>query len=125
MFTFQDEPENYTTNPDTVVYMPHCDLSLFERFLKDNWFPERIPNIILVGNTLSDYADKCVFFASTDAANSHETVCRPTGCQQFILVYRSWVISFRYLRLCETDRRFSALSGESADTKVGFTLLGV
>jgi len=58
VFTFQAEPENYATNPDTVVYMPHCDLSLFERFLRDNWFPERIPNIILVGNTLSDYADK-------------------------------------------------------------------
>ena len=57
-FTFQAEPENYTTNPDTVAYMPHCDLSLFERFLRDNWFPERIPSIILVGNTLSDYADK-------------------------------------------------------------------
>jgi len=57
VFTFQDEPENYTTGPDTVAYMPHCDLSLFERFLRDNWFPERIPNIILVGNTLSDYAD--------------------------------------------------------------------
>ena len=56
--TFQAEPENYATNPDTVVYMPHCDLSLFERFLRDNWFPERIQNIILVGNTLSDYADK-------------------------------------------------------------------
>jgi len=56
--TFQAEPENYVTSPDTVVYMPHCDLSLFETFLRDNWFPERISNIILVGNNLSDHADK-------------------------------------------------------------------
>jgi len=58
MFTFQAEPENYTTSPDTVVYMPHCDLSLFETFLRDNWFSGRISNIILVGNDLSDHADQ-------------------------------------------------------------------
>jgi len=51
------EPENYATSSDTVAYMPHCELSLFEQFLKDNWFRERIPSLILVGNTLSDYAD--------------------------------------------------------------------
>jgi hypothetical protein len=58
--TFQAEPENYATGPGTVAYMPHCDLSLFERFLRDNWFPERLSDIILVGNNLSDYADKWV-----------------------------------------------------------------
>ena len=58
MFVFQAEPENYATSPDTVVYMPHCELSLFERFLNDNWSRERVPNLVLVGNTLSDYADK-------------------------------------------------------------------
>ena len=58
MLVFQAEPENYATSRDTVAYMPHCELSLFETFLKDNWFPERISNLILVGNTLSDYADK-------------------------------------------------------------------
>jgi len=51
------EPESYATSSDTVAYMPHCDLPLFEKFLRDNWIPERISNIILVGNTLSDYAD--------------------------------------------------------------------
>lgn len=58
MLAFQAEPEVYATDPDTVAYMPHCELSLFETFLKDNWFPEKISNITLVGNTLSDYADK-------------------------------------------------------------------
>ncbi|KAF9653037.1 hypothetical protein BDM02DRAFT_2126055 [Thelephora ganbajun] len=51
------EPENYEASSDTVAYMPHCDLSLFETFLRDNWFPGRISNIVLVGNNLSDYAD--------------------------------------------------------------------
>ena len=60
MTTFQVEPEGYATSPDTVAYMPHCDLSLFETFLRDNWIPERISSIILVGNTLSDYVDKWV-----------------------------------------------------------------
>lgn len=50
-------PETYTAGPNTVAYMPHCDLSLFETFLKDNWHPDAISNIILVGNNLSDYAD--------------------------------------------------------------------
>lgn len=68
---FQAEPENYTTNPDTVAYMPHCDLSLFEAFLRDNWFPERIRNIILVGNTLSDYADKSVSCSLPQARQIH------------------------------------------------------
>lgn len=58
VFTFQAEPEGYATSPNTVAYMPHCDLPLFETFLRDNWFPERIPSIIFVGNTLSGYADK-------------------------------------------------------------------
>lgn len=57
---FQAEPKNYAVDANTVVYMPHCDLSLFETFLRDNWAPEMIPNIVLVGNNLSDYADKCV-----------------------------------------------------------------
>lgn len=55
---FQAEPKNYAIGLNTVAYMPHCDLSLFETFLRDNWFPETISNIILVGNNLSDYADK-------------------------------------------------------------------
>lgn len=56
--TVQTEPKEYATGPYTVAYMPHCDLSLFETFLRDNWDPERIPNVIIVGNNLSDYADK-------------------------------------------------------------------
>lgn len=55
---FQAEPNDYTTEPYTVAYMPHCDLSLFETFLRDNWDPERIRKMIIVGNNLSDYADK-------------------------------------------------------------------
>lgn len=51
------EPEDYTVGANTVAYMPHCDLTLFERFLGDNWSPRIIPNIILVGNNLSDYAE--------------------------------------------------------------------
>jgi hypothetical protein len=56
--SFQAEPNDYAIGPCTVAYMPHCDLSLFERFLGDNWCPERIRNMFIVGNNLSDYADK-------------------------------------------------------------------
>jgi hypothetical protein len=50
--------DRYATDGYTVAYMPHCDLSLFERFLRDNWCPERITNMFIVGNNLCDYADK-------------------------------------------------------------------
>jgi len=51
------EPQSYETEPYTVAYMPHCDLSLFETFLRGNWCRERVGKMIIVGNNLSDYAD--------------------------------------------------------------------
>jgi len=39
----------------TILFMPHCDLTLYENILAANWSIERLSNILLVSNDLSDY----------------------------------------------------------------------
>ena len=57
---------------------------------------------------------------------THHTVFRPTSYQQLILVWPNWVlsISFAIFPWSQADLRSSALSAESADTKVGGNVLG-
>ncbi|KAH9951398.1 hypothetical protein B0H21DRAFT_280471 [Amylocystis lapponica] len=41
----------------TIVFMPHCDLQLYENLLRENWSRDRLSHLILIANRLSDYAD--------------------------------------------------------------------
>eukprot|EP00494_Astrolonche_serrata_P031889 UN32158 len=38
----------------TLVYMPHCPLSLYENIIRSNWNKSNLTNIILIGNRLND-----------------------------------------------------------------------
>lgn len=39
--------------------MLHCDMELYEEILKANWDRDRIRNLVLIGNSLTDYLDRC------------------------------------------------------------------
>jgi hypothetical protein len=41
----------------TILYMPHCEVMLYESVLRDNWNKERLANIVFIGNRLSNYVD--------------------------------------------------------------------
>jgi len=44
----------------TILYMPHCDLELYENIIGANWAEENLRRIIFVANRFSDYMDKYV-----------------------------------------------------------------
>ncbi|KAG2157415.1 SRR1-domain-containing protein [Suillus clintonianus] len=44
----------------TILYMPHCDLKLYENIIGANWTEEELGRMIFVANRFSDYTDKYV-----------------------------------------------------------------
>jgi len=44
----------------TLAFMPHCEISLYERFLRANWTTERLLRLLLIGNDLPIYIEKRV-----------------------------------------------------------------
>ena len=42
----------------TLVFMPHCGVKLYERFLRANWTDEGRGRMILVGNDLRAYVER-------------------------------------------------------------------
>ncbi|KAF8758648.1 SRR1 [Rhizoctonia solani] len=42
----------------TLVYMPHCGIGLYERFLRANWSGEGMNRIILVANDMAAYTER-------------------------------------------------------------------
>ncbi|KAI0708980.1 hypothetical protein C8Q76DRAFT_799022 [Earliella scabrosa] len=54
-------PENrmarHALESPTIVFMPHCDLHLYENLFRENWASERLGNVLLIANRLSEYAE--------------------------------------------------------------------
>jgi len=50
-------PIGYALSAPTIVYMPHCDMTLYESFLRENWSNDRLSLVILIGNNLCDYTE--------------------------------------------------------------------
>ncbi|KAJ4496803.1 SRR1-domain-containing protein [Lentinula lateritia] len=47
---------NITTDEEpTILFMPHCDLALYESVLAANWFSSRLNNSLFICNHLDDY----------------------------------------------------------------------
>ena len=42
----------------TLVYMPHCGIGLYERFLRANWSGGGMGRIILVANDMAAYVER-------------------------------------------------------------------
>ncbi|KAN0077254.1 SRR1 domain containing protein [Tylopilus felleus] len=41
----------------TILYMPHCDLNLYETVIRANWTLEGLCNLVFLANRFSDYVD--------------------------------------------------------------------
>ncbi|TCD62302.1 hypothetical protein EIP91_007098, partial [Steccherinum ochraceum] len=41
----------------TIVFMPHCDLQLYENLIHENWSTDRLSHLLLIANRLSEYVD--------------------------------------------------------------------
>ena len=50
----------YPLSEPTIVYMPHCDLPLYENILRANGSRDRLGRLVLIANRLSEYIDRCV-----------------------------------------------------------------
>ncbi|KAJ6630662.1 SRR1-domain-containing protein, partial [Mycena sp. CBHHK59/15] len=55
-------PENkdgrYPLEVPTILWMPHCDMDLYENLLRANWSREQLSRVILISNRLGDYVDR-------------------------------------------------------------------
>ncbi|KAK7064565.1 translation machinery-associated protein 20 [Favolaschia claudopus] len=58
---FNALPDNkegkHTLDVPTILWMPHCDLDLYENLLSANWSPEKLERMVLISNRLSDYVE--------------------------------------------------------------------
>ncbi|KAI0747921.1 hypothetical protein C8Q80DRAFT_1120536 [Daedaleopsis nitida] len=63
----------HAVDTPTIVFMPHCDLHLYENLFRENWSLERLSNILLIANRLSEYADST---PSRKLAADHPCVAR-------------------------------------------------
>ena len=53
----------YPMNAHTIVYMPHCDMELYENLLRANWKPHTDTlKLLFIANQLSDYIVKWVLW---------------------------------------------------------------
>ncbi|KAI0374679.1 SRR1-domain-containing protein, partial [Pilatotrama ljubarskyi] len=70
-------PENrhasYGLRSPTIVFMPHCDLHLYENLLRENWSRAHLANVLLIANRLSEYAES---IPSRKLASEHPCVAR-------------------------------------------------
>ncbi|KZT11469.1 uncharacterized protein LAESUDRAFT_720709 [Laetiporus sulphureus 93-53] len=53
----EDKRAAYRLRAPTLVFMPHCDVQLYENLLRENWSQAGLPNLVLIANRLSEYAD--------------------------------------------------------------------
>lgn len=43
-----------------MLYMPHCDLQLYERVIRANWTLDGLCKAVFLANRFRDYVDKWV-----------------------------------------------------------------
>lgn len=56
MQCFNDRKDvQHSLDCPTILYMPHCDLVLYEMVLRTNWSRERLCSMVLVANNFYDY----------------------------------------------------------------------
>lgn len=53
----ENKEGRYPLDTPTILWMPHCDLDLYENVLRANWSRAQLPYVILISNCLRDYVD--------------------------------------------------------------------
>jgi hypothetical protein len=61
MRSLPDTDGKHVVERPTILYMPHCDLKLYENIIGANWSEERLARVVFVANRFSDYTDKYVY----------------------------------------------------------------
>ncbi|KAH7924552.1 hypothetical protein BV22DRAFT_497717 [Leucogyrophana mollusca] len=41
----------------TILYMPHCDIGLYENIIRENWTVEQLSGIVFIANRLAEYLE--------------------------------------------------------------------
>lgn len=49
-----------------MLYMPHCELKLYEMVIRANWTLEGVRNMVFLANRFGDYVDKWVYALGRD-----------------------------------------------------------
>ncbi|KAG0705034.1 SRR1-domain-containing protein [Suillus ampliporus] len=52
-----DTDAKYALERPTILYMPHCDMKLYENIISANWSEECLTRMVFVANRFSDYTD--------------------------------------------------------------------
>ncbi|KAI0670584.1 SRR1-domain-containing protein [Trametes maxima] len=114
---------NYELRSPTIVFMPHCDLHLYENILRANWTIARLPNVLLIANRLSEYAES---IPSRKLISEHPCVARLApyltsrplrACASFPTAFNNTSIQFvRAASLKARDADWWALPDSGAPT---------
>lgn len=71
----QDESAARVIKDAVLLYMPHCEAALYNDVLDDNWRPETLEGVVLLGNSLSAIAVRRLSAAHADGKGHSATTC--------------------------------------------------
>ncbi|RPD65925.1 hypothetical protein L226DRAFT_530050 [Lentinus tigrinus ALCF2SS1-7] len=117
-------PENrmarHVLKSPTIAFMPHCDLHLYENLLRENWSKAQLPNVLLIANRLSEYAES---IPARKLAAEHPCVARLAPyltsrplrpCAPYPTAFNNTAVQFvRTSALAERDSEWWSLPARS------------
>jgi len=53
-----DSQSSHCSRTPRLLFLPHCELWLYERIIRANWSPEILPLLFMVSNRFRTYSDK-------------------------------------------------------------------
>jgi len=53
----EDSLGKYSIEAPTILFMPHCDIPLYENVLRQNWTATKLSNLVFVANQFSEYVE--------------------------------------------------------------------
>jgi hypothetical protein len=75
-----------------MLFMPHCDLDLYENILRENWSQDKLQNLFFICNNLAEYVEKYgPFFRSQIKYLHFHTAILCIDWQRRRHVYYVWV----------------------------------
>jgi hypothetical protein len=50
----------YAASAPRLLFLPHCELWLYEADIRANWTPEGLSSLLMISNRFHTYSDQCV-----------------------------------------------------------------
>ncbi|CAG8448321.1 157_t:CDS:2 [Acaulospora morrowiae] len=93
-----NEKAKRTISNQTLFYMPHCPLGLYDNLISANWERKKLENIIIFGNRLEFYGESMTKTTFNRKAPyiSQISLSKLFGCSHFQHVYVSLTILLLY-----------------------------